>query len=380
MLSNLKVLDFTGLLPGPFATQKLADMGAAVIRIESHRHPDLVRAMPPYAEGESLTFAYLNRSKRSLALDLKQPQAVEIIQRLILSHDIVLEQFRPGVMARLGLDYDSLRVINPRLIYCSITGYGQTGEHSHKAGHDLNYLARSGLLAVGKPGPLPTQLADLSGAQHAVMGILAAVIQRLQTGVGQYIDVSMTDVALSLQPLAIANAMQAGENPCSATGLLIGGSFYDCYETSDQRYLSVGCLEPKFFQRFVAALGHPEWAPLVTQLNPAVQGALKENIAHIFKQKTLAAWTDFFAPLDVCVEPALTLTEALAAAQAMQIEVATVQGKTQQQLACPLRFGAAPSHDIFAAPPLGFHSEAILRELGYEDEKIAQWQANGVVA
>jgi alpha-methylacyl-CoA racemase len=207
------VLDFSTLLPGPFASLLLADMGAEVLRIESPTRMDLLRVLPPHDRGVSASHAYLNRNKRSLALDLKQPEALEIVRQLVAEYDIVLEQFRPGVMERLGLGYEALKAINPKLIYVSITGYGQTGPYKDRAGHDINYLALSGVASyTGRqdsgPVPLGVQLADVGGGSlHAVVGLLAAVIARQHSGLGQYLDVSMTDCAFSLNAMAGAGLL-----------------------------------------------------------------------------------------------------------------------------------------------------------------------------
>ncbi|MAE22591.1 MAG: carnitine dehydratase, partial [Pseudomonas sp.] len=200
-LSSLKILDFSTLLPGPFASLLLADMGAEVLRVESPTRMDLIRVLPPHDGGASTSHAYLNRNKRSIALDLKRPEAVEVVKRLVSEYDIVLEQFRPGVMDKLGVGYAALKAINPRLIYVSITGYGQSGPYRDRAGHDINYLALAGIASyTGRrdSGPLPlgVQLADLAGGSlHGVIGLLAAVVQRQATGVGQQVDVSITDCA-----------------------------------------------------------------------------------------------------------------------------------------------------------------------------------------
>ena len=216
-LASLKVLDFSTLLPGPFASLLLADMGAEVLRIESPTRMDLLRVLPPHDQGVSASHAYLNRNKRSLALDLKQPEALEVIKQLLQDYDIVLEQFRPGVMERLGLGYEALKAINPKLIYVSITGYGQTGPYKDRAGHDINYLALAGLASYtgrAESGPLPLgmQVADVAGGSlHGVIGLLAAVIARQQTGLGQHLDVSMTDCAFSLNAMAGAGYLACGE-------------------------------------------------------------------------------------------------------------------------------------------------------------------------
>ncbi|MGB5060172.1 MAG: CaiB/BaiF CoA-transferase family protein, partial [Candidatus Promineifilaceae bacterium] len=267
-LSSLKILDFSTLLPGPFATMLLADMGADVVRVEAPHRPDMVRLMPPFDGDISGWHGVLNRNKRSIALDLKKPEAVEIIKQLVAAngggYDIVLEQFRPGVMARLGLGYDDLKAVNPGLIYCAITGYGQTGPYKDRAGHDNNYLALSGLMShsgrrESGPPPLGAQIADVGGGSlGAVMGILTAVIHRHTTGQGQLVDVSMLDMAVAWQA-HIASHYLVGDDPPQREGwMLNGGSFYDYYQTQDGRYLSVGSLEPKFWQGFCQAIGRSD--------------------------------------------------------------------------------------------------------------------------
>jgi len=225
LLNGLKVLDFSTLLPGPYASLMMADMGAEVLRVESPTRPDLVRALPPKdASGESAAHSYLNRGKKVIALDLKKPEAIEIVKQLVSEYDIVLEQFRPGVMSRLGLGYEQLKAINPKLIYCSITGYGQSGPFKDRAGHDINYLALSGVADYSrrrgeKPVPQGVQIADIAGgSHHAVMAILAAVIKRNNLNEGQYLDISMTDCAFSLNAMFGAGFLGASWSlPLKAT-------------------------------------------------------------------------------------------------------------------------------------------------------------------
>ena len=210
-LKGLKVLDFSTLLPGPFATLYLADLGAEVIHIESPTRPDLVRLFPPYANGQATSHSYLNRNKQSVTLDLKDPASIEQVKQKISEFDIVVEQFRPGVMQRLGLDYQTLAEINPRLIYCSITGYGQTGSYKDKAGHDINYIALSGIAGhCGRqdsgPPPMGIQIADVAGGSlHAVIGILAAVVERQNSGLGQYIDIPPHNRSWKYQYIALVH-------------------------------------------------------------------------------------------------------------------------------------------------------------------------------
>ena len=281
-LSSLKILDFSTLLPGPFASLLLADMGAEVLRIESPSRVDLTRVLPPHVDGVSASHAYLNRNKRCISLDLKSPAAVEVVKKLVSEYDIVLEQFRPGVMDKLGVGYAALKAINPQLIYVSITGYGQTGPYKDRAGHDINYLALSGVASYtgrAESGPLPlgVQVADIAGGSlHGVVGLLAAVVQRQVTGQGQQVDISMTDCAFSLNAMAGAGYLAAGEEPQMQGNALNGGSFYDYYASRDGQWFAVGSLEPQFMLQLCAAIGRPELAKW--GLRPDKQTELKSEI------------------------------------------------------------------------------------------------------
>ena len=268
----------------------LADLGADVLRVEAPQRPDLVRNMPPFDGDTSAWHGVLNRNKRSLALDLKRPGVVEVVKRLVGAggYDIVIEQFRPGVMARLGLDDVALRAVNPALIYCSITGYGQTGPLRHRAGHDINYVALSGVMShsgrrAAGPAPLGVQLADVGGgALGALVGLLVAVIQRQATGVGQRVDVSMFDMLLAWQAHVAAEYLVGGQVPQPEGMALNGGGFYDVYATADGRFLSIGSLEPKFWQGFCAAIERPDLAARGYDPDPAAQQALKAELSLYF--------------------------------------------------------------------------------------------------
>lgn len=380
-LASLKVLDFSTLLPGPFASLLLADMGAEVLRVESPSRPDLVRLLPPHADGSSASHAWLNRNKRSLALDLKQPASLEIVKRLVMDYDILLEQFRPGVMDRLGLSYAALKALNPRLIYVSITGYGQTGPYRDRAGHDINYLALSGLASyTGRrdsgPVPLGAQVADIAGGSlHGVIGLLAAVIQRQQTGEGQQVDISMTDCAFSLNAMSGAGYLAAGVEPGMENQVLNGGSFYDYYRTRDDGWLSVGSLEPQFMNVFCRALGRPELAGRGLSPSEGAQQALKQEIAREIEKRDLAEWQALFAGLDACVEPVLPLSKAVEhpqlQARGMVTEV-PIDTKTQRQMACPIKFSAGLPEPRHAGAKLGEHTADVLRELGYTQVQVAE--------
>ena len=388
-LSSLKVLDFSTLLPGPFASLLLADMGAEVLRVESPSRMDLVRVLPPHDGGVSASHAYLNRNKRSIALDLKKPEAVELVKQLVAEYDIVLEQFRPGVMDKLGVGYEALKAINPRLIYVSITGYGQSGPYKDRAGHDINYLALAGLASYTgrrETGPLPLgiQAADIAGGSlHGVIGLLAAVIQRQATGQGQQVDISMTDCAFSLHGMAGAGYLAAGVEPEMENQALNGGSFYDYYRTRDGRWLSVGSLEPQFMQQFCQALGRPELAARGLSQKPEDQRALKREIEIEIEKRDFAEWNQVFAALDACVEPMLKLSEALEHPQLKARQLITEvprDGQTaQRQIACPIKFSAGLPESRHIGAALGAHSDEVLAELGYAPERIAELRAARVV-
>jgi len=389
-LASLKVLDFSTLLPGPFASLLLADMGAEVLRIESPTRMDLLRVLPPHDQGVSASHAYLNRNKRSLALDLKQPEALDVVRQLIQDYDIVLEQFRPGVMERLGLGYEALKALNPRLIYVSITGYGQTGPYKDRAGHDINYLALAGLAShTGRKdsGPLPLgiQAADIAGGSlHGVIGLLAAVIARQQSGQGQYLDVSMTDCAFSLNALAGAGYLACGEEPGWEQQMLNGGSFYDYYRSRDGRWLSVGSLEPAFMQQLCGALGRPELAAQGLSPKPAQQQALKQALQSEFAKHDFSELCELFAAVDACVEPVLSLAEAVEHPQLQARElvrqVPRGDGTTQPQMACPLKFSAGLPEPQYIGAALGAHTDQVLQALGYSPQRIDELRRAKVIA
>ncbi|MFV5467208.1 MULTISPECIES: CaiB/BaiF CoA-transferase family protein [unclassified Acinetobacter] len=364
-LSGLKVLDFSTLLPGPFASLYLADMGAEVIHIESATRPDLIRLFPPYANGQATSHSYLNRNKQSITLDLKSPESIQLIHDKIAEFDIVLEQFRPGVMQRLGLDYASLAKINPRLIYCSITGYGQTGDYQQRAGHDINYLALSGIAGhsgrqAGGPPPLGIQVADVAGGSlHALVAILSAVIERQRSGLGQYIDISMTDCAATLNNMAASAVLAAQVPQYAEQSYLNGGTYYDYYETADGRYLSVGSLEPQFMQGLAQILNLPILLEKGASLDPQERLQVKHAIQDKIKTQSFVTWQQVFAQYDVCVEPVFTLDEALHSPLAQQrgwtVEVPIQQNaeKTETQLACPIKFSRSQMRYDYIGQALG---------------------------
>lgn len=392
-LQGLKILDFSTLLPGPYATMMLADLGATVLRIEAPHRPDLLRFIPPMVGGRgavSAAHASINRGKASLALDLKRPAATGIIERLLGEYDILVEQFRPGVMDKLGLGYEALSAIKPELIYCSISGYGQTGPKHTEAGHDINYLAASGLASYSgraETGPVLSglQIADIAGgAHHAVMGILAAVSARHGSGKGAHVDISMTDCAFALNTICGASALGGGPEPHAGTELLNGGTHYDYYQTADGRHLAVGCLELQFTQRFFAAIGQPEWTARTAELAPEALRQLKADIATVIGAQPLTYWTDIFDAVDACVEPVKSFHEAadspLIRERGMISEAMLDEGDSIPQISSPIVIDGKRTTATRGGGQPGRDSNRVLAALGYSEKEIAHFLASGAVA
>lgn len=387
-LNGLKILDFTTLLPGPYATMVLADMGADVLRIVSGSRPDLVDFFPPFVPGTKLSAAstQLGRGKRCMALNLKDPRAIQIIHQLIADYDIVIEQFRPGVMAKLGLAYEDLRKVNPAVIYCSLTGYGQTGPMRDRAGHDINYIARSGVMAYSgkkESGPclLGIQIADVaSGSNNAVIGILAAAIHRKNTGQGQFIDVSMTDGMIAFNAMFGAAFLVDGRELRRDGDYLNGGSLYDYYETKDGRYVSFGGLEPQFFTNFCNTINRQDL--ISGGVMPKGVETVKEEIRSIFLTKTRDEWVEIFNRTDACFEPVLSLGEVfsdpLTLARGMVVEVALPGGGKVRQLGHPVRFSETPPEYRQAGVSGGVHTQEVLTGLGYTDQEIEEFEKTGL--
>lgn len=313
-LAGVRVVDFTTLLPGPLATLILAEAGAEVIKIEAPGG-DPLRANAPWVGGIAVSFALLNRHKTCRTLNLKAAADRVEAERLIAAADVVVEQFRPGVMDRLGLGYEAMRRLKPDLVYCSITGYGQDGPEAQRAGHDLNYLARAGILSLGgdgrgHPAMPPTQIADVGGgALPAALNILAALYRRDRTGEGAHLDIAMAENVVGWAHGSLARTMCGQVEPGPGEGRLYGGSpRYHLYETADGRFLAVAALEERFWQTFCAAIGLS--GERVAELGEGP--ALIAEVAAILRGRTCGGWMEIFAGRDVCVEPVLHIDEALA--------------------------------------------------------------------
>lgn len=383
-LRGVRVLDLTRLLPGPVATLHLADLGADVIKIEDHAAGDYARTMGEGADGVSVFFRCVNRNKRGLRLDLKQAAGRDVFLRLARDADIVVESFRPGVSDKLGIGYEAVRAINPRIVYCAISGYGQTGPLAMAAGHDLNYVGFSGVLEqIGVDGGRPAipnlQIGDLlGGALSGVMGILAALFDAQRCGKGRFVDVAMSEAVLAhnLFPL-FALQSEAGLAKRGGDMLSGGDAGYGVYATADGRYMAVAPLEEKFWHRFCDALDRPAW-----KARHGARGedacALRSELETLFASRTQAHWSRFFADVDCCVTPVLSVDEALHHPQFVARDMA-VRADGVTQYAPPVKMSGWQFAVERCAPSPGEHSEELLREAGYDDAEIARLRKSEVV-
>ncbi len=372
MLSGIRVLDLTRLLPGPFATQWLAAMGAEVIRVEPPTGGDWLREMPPLVEGVGAWFAAVNRGKKSVAIDLKQPEGRELFLRLVRSADVLVEGFRPGVMARLGCAPGFLLNQQPRLVYASLTGYGANSRWRERAGHDLNYLALAGFLGLngpreGPPIPPAVPVADFGGAMALLIAVLAGLFHRERTGRGIILDASIFEVVVTwMQPFW--RAYRAGL-PAAREGMPLNGALpcYRVYVTADGGAMALAALEPAFWQAFCEAVGRPEWIPR------AFDPALIPEVAALFQSRTRQEWEALRETIDACLEPVLEPAEAIRSladlAPAFQDERPslpfTVDGQRLAAMGPP--------------PRLGEHTLEILQGLGLEPAYLKNLARQGII-
>ena len=375
-LSGITVIDLSRLLPGPYCSMILADHGARVIAVESKRF---------LADG--LFFNIINRNKEHMSLNLKTEQGREIFFRLIQKADVVLEGFRPGVVDTLGVGYESVCKVNPKIIYCSITGYGQNGPFRDRVGHDANYLSYAGVLDLmgekDRPPAIPgVQIADIAGGgMNAAIGILLALFARGKTGQGQYIDISMTDGMVGFLPAALFFRQLTGQEPRRSDGLLSHRyACYNTYETADGRYLSIGAVENRFWKQLCDTLDIPEYAPL--QYDDQRREEILQNMRKIFKQKTLDEWDAILADHDICwgriQSTKEVLEDPLFRQRDMVVEIEDNDGKKSKTLGVAVKLSETPGS--VRTPPVEFgeSTTAILRELGYKEDQIKAFAENEV--
>jgi len=379
-LEGITVLDFTRLLPGPFCTQLLCNLGADVIKIEDPKLGDYMRSVPPIVHDVSYPFLMVNRGKRSVADDLKNPEGQEIVHKLARRADVVVEQFRPGVMARLGAAYDDLAMMNPKLVYCSFSGYGQTGPYKDLPGHDINFQALAGILSVTtgqddkRPAIPGVPIADMASAFNAALAILAALRTRDRIGRGEWIDVSILDTAVTLMVLGLARFLATGDEPVPGETLLTGVfPFYSLYETKDGRWLSVAAVEPKFWIRMCELVGAPELSERQFA-DGAERMAAAQTLAARFRERTSEDWEALFAKEQLPITLVKRVSEVVrdphvkARELLPLIDVPDV-GKLQV-IAHPAKHAETKVRDPARVPGKGGNTVEILRSLGYTPRQI----------
>lgn len=370
-LDGITVIDLSRLLPGPYCSMILADHGARVISIESRKF---------IADG--LFFDTVNRNKEHMTLNLKTDQGKKIFFQLIEKADVMLEGFRPGVVERLEVDYKRVHQKNPKIIYCSISGYGQTGRFVDRVGHDVNYLSTSGVLDLigeaDRPPSIPgIQIADIGGgAMNAAIGILLALFARQNTGKGQFVDISMTDGMVGFLPAALYFQQLTGQDPRRADAMLSHRyACYNTYETADGRYLSIGAVEYRFWKTLCDHLDVPEYAAL--QYDDSRRQEILDFMRSTFKQKTLPQWENELADMEICWGRIQTLSEVIAdplfREREMILQVEEVSGQKQTVIGVPVKLSDTPGSVRSAAVDFGASTSTILKELGYSEKEIKQF-------
>jgi crotonobetainyl-CoA:carnitine CoA-transferase CaiB-like acyl-CoA transferase len=394
-LEGIRVLDLSRLAPGPYCSMLLADLGADVLLIEEplgsggrQTAQAAARMADRDVSERAMAFNALGRNKRSIALNLKNEAARQVFYKLTERADVVLEGFRPGVVKRLGVDYETLSQINPRIVYCSLSGYGQTGPYAGLVGHDINYISIGGALGmIGWPGTPPAiplnVIADFAGGGlYAAFAILAAIIAREGAGRGQYVDMAMTDGVTSLLAGVISMYFASGAAPRPGQSLLNGAvPFYCVYQTKDGQWLSIGCLEPWFWEALCRALGREDFVPY--QMNADKYPEIFAHFRQEFKTRTRDEWFEYLRQFDICVGPVYRLEEVFndpqVQARDMVVELEHPTMGKVQQVGIGAKLSETPGSVRSLAPRRGEHTEEVLLDLGYSQEETGELRAGGAV-
>jgi len=381
ILEGIRVLDLSRLLPGPFGTAVLSDMGAEVIKVEAPDDRDIVRGMPGFNQA-------INHGKKSLSLNLKTEKGRDIFFKLVKRCDVLVEQFRPGVMERLGAGYEECRKHNPKLIYASLSGYGSRGPYAEKAGHDLNYLSLSGIAGItgvdsGELAIPGVQIADLTGGLYLVIGILAGLQYVCKTGKGLRVEVSMFESCLSLVGIHLADFFLNRKDPGPGTMNLNGGlPNYHLYQTRDGRWISLGALEGKFWSNFCKKAGKPEWENRLWG-NAEELVKLKEELKELFRSRTLEEWEKLASDPDLCLEPVRKFSEIeedpQVKSRGLILSIHSQGGREYRVIRSPVRFCDFEQEQLSPAPEKGQDNREILLSLGYSESEIGVLKKEGVI-
>lgn len=390
-LEGIRVVDLSWLIPGPLCSMLLADFGAEVIKIEEPTIGDYARDLKPYPmyEGLGILYAAYNRNKKSVTLNLTTQKGREVFYEICKTSDVLIESYRPAAIEKLEVNYDRIKTLNPKIIYCSITGYGQSGPYKNYPGHDLNYCSYSGVMSLtgnvrGEPSLSGFVTGDFSGSLMGAIGILIAIIGRFKSQEGQYIDISMLDSIISLLSFAFSIGFATGEFPKSDELLYNGGfACYNYYKTKDNKFIAIAAVEDKFWRNLCIALDRADL--IESQFDLSKQKQIKRELGKVFLKKNLKEWIKVFKDVETCVSPFLTLDEVLfdehVISRNLLRDIKAKNGKKMfKQITNPIKFLNIKENTIRLAPPMkGEHTNELLLSLGYSESNINEFREDGII-